>query len=145
MKYSSPGKGTIEIIPASPDGAVKGLSYYYTKVIEPETAPKQIVVVYSDVFGIKSGNHRSFCDEMSVSLGGDYAVVLPDYFRGAPAHQPWSFLPVKMGEAFGMLGMLYRIKFNYHLKHFKATALDLFVPFLKEKYSYDSIACIGFW
>lgn len=57
------------------------LSYYQ---VGPEQNPKRVVLVFTDVFGIDTGNHRAFCDVLQSRLGDDTAVYCPDLFRGRP-------------------------------------------------------------
>lgn len=58
--------------------------------------PKRIICVFSDVFGVDSGNHYVFCDTLQEALGETTAVWMPDLFRGAPLMFP-SFLDQYLG------------------------------------------------
>mmetsp|Transcript_15170 Transcript_15170/g.28786 ORF Transcript_15170/g.28786 Transcript_15170/m.28786 type:complete len:297 (-) Transcript_15170:41-931(-) len=46
--------------------------------------PKSLVLVFSDVHGVDTGNHKVFCDSLQEKLGADTAVWMPDLFRGCP-------------------------------------------------------------
>jgi dienelactone hydrolase len=59
----------------------KEVSCYH---VGPETNPRRVVVVFTDVFGLDSGNHKAFCDVLQKKLGDDTAVYCPDLFRGNP-------------------------------------------------------------
>ena len=69
---------------------------------------------------------------------------MPDFFRGSPALQPWSFLSERLGQALGGIPMLYRLK----VLHGKATVIDrdterAVVPFLRAC-GVETLACVGF-
>eukprot|EP00520_Triparma_pacifica_P007878 CAMPEP_0118636104 /NCGR_PEP_ID=MMETSP0785-20121206/2434_1 /TAXON_ID=91992 /ORGANISM="Bolidomonas pacifica, Strain CCMP 1866" /LENGTH=250 /DNA_ID=CAMNT_0006527187 /DNA_START=216 /DNA_END=964 /DNA_ORIENTATION=+ len=103
---------------------------------------KKAVVVFSDVFGFASGNHRLFCDEVAKSDGVD--VFLPDFFRGHNAMQPVGWLPEMIALPAAAFGMLYRLKFLYT----KEAVIDtdckgLVIPHLKSM-GYESFGCVGF-
>jgi dienelactone hydrolase len=58
---------------------IHGLNTY---VIGNTTNPKAIIVVYSDIFGLKLPNNKLIADQYAKS--GEYLVYLPDFFKGDP-------------------------------------------------------------
>jgi dienelactone hydrolase len=52
--------------------------------VGPSENPKRILVVFTDVFGVDSGNHKVFCDVLQELMGDETAVWMPDIFRGTP-------------------------------------------------------------
>lgn len=78
-------KGTVEVLSAVEGSGLKGLPCYKSVGSSATTAkPKRIVLVFTDVFGIDSGNHKIFCDVLQNSMGEDTQVWMPDLFRGNP-------------------------------------------------------------
>ena len=49
-----------------------------------EEEAKYLVLVFSDVHGPDTGNHKAFCDALQEKLGESWAVWMPDLFRGHP-------------------------------------------------------------
>jgi len=52
--------------------------------VSSSSEPKSLVLVFSDVHGVDTGNHKVFCDSLQEKLGADTAVWMPDLFRGYP-------------------------------------------------------------
>lgn len=55
----------------------------------PTESIKRIIVVFSDVYGPETGNHKVICDVLQEKLGDDTAVWMPDVFRGRPLLYDW--------------------------------------------------------
>ena len=49
---------------------------------------KRIVLVFTDVYGIDTGNHKVVADRFGRSLT-DTTVIIPDFFRGEPILTEW--------------------------------------------------------
>ncbi|GMH79016.1 hypothetical protein TrLO_g7726 [Triparma laevis f. longispina] len=137
-----PRSGTTIVIEGK-DGA-DDLILYIIGSLDTANPATKAVVIYSDVFGEGSGNHRRFADHLQSSLGSDYVVVLPDFFRGAPALNPISFLPSFLSDFFGAPGMIFRLKFTYTFEPvIKRDSENTVVPWLKSK-GVKQFACVGF-
>jgi len=52
--------------------------------VSTSSEPKSLVLVFSDVHGVDTGNHKVFCDSLQEKLGDNTAVWMPDLFRGRP-------------------------------------------------------------
>ena len=94
---------------------------------------EKIVVIFTDVFGVRSGNHRVIADILGKNLAGEkVAVLVPDLFRGNPALQPW--FNGNVGALCGVLGMIYRLKYVYNFENtVKRDICEFLLPFLKSK------------
>jgi dienelactone hydrolase len=130
-------------IPAS---SSKASMDYYVSAPNPATPPTKLVIVYPDVYGFASGNHRTFADTLQSTLGPQYAVIMPDLFRGSPALRPFLFLGETGGALVGVWAMLWRLKFTFtHEVTVKGDIFDFFLPAIKELYPEASAhACVGF-
>lgn len=108
---ASPGLGSPSSAPAT--SSLPPLPIY-AAANAPSPATR-IVLVFTDVFGLDSGNHRTFADELQAGLPPGVAVLVPDVFYGEPILRPWgeAFLPEKVGAALGFLGMLWRLRFQH--------------------------------
>ena len=120
------------------------LDLYIVGALDTVNPATKAVIIYSDVYGEKSGNHRRFTDQLQSSLGPEYVVVLPDFFRGAPALNPIKFLPEQVANVLGAPGMIFRLKFTYTFDPvIKRDSSDTVVPWLKSK-GITEFACVGF-
>ncbi|KAK2596219.1 hypothetical protein QQS21_006367 [Conoideocrella luteorostrata] len=73
-------KGSIH--KGQPKGTTELIHNLNTYVVGNRSAPKAIVIIYSDVFGLPLPNNRLIADQYASS--GDYLVYLPDFFQGDP-------------------------------------------------------------
>jgi dienelactone hydrolase len=71
-------------------------------------APHRAVVVFTDVYGLDSGNHQVFCDTIQERLNTSYptTVYCPDLFHGRPLMHQWG-LSDDMNATLG--GLLYSL------------------------------------
>lgn len=75
-------KGSIhEGQPQGTEEPIHGLNTY---VVGNRINPRAIIVVYSDIFGLKLPNNKLIAD--AYARGGDYLVYLPDFFEGDPVN-----------------------------------------------------------
>ncbi|WPG98628.1 Alpha/Beta hydrolase protein [Acrodontium crateriforme] len=73
-------KGTVHAgLPQGKEEIIHGLNTY---VIGNRINPKAIIVIYSDIFGLKLPNNKLIADGYAKS--GEYLVYLPDFFEGDP-------------------------------------------------------------
>jgi dienelactone hydrolase len=118
--------------------------------------PKRIVVVFTDVYGIDSGNTKVFADCLAERLG--CAVVIPDLFRGVPILQPWidnsSIAKGLFGSLLGAPGMLVRL-LQYPPAKVEQEIFQMILPFLlsqmgctnatlSESNNTVKLSCVGF-
>jgi dienelactone hydrolase len=114
--------------------------------------PERIVVVFTDVYGMDSGNHKAFADGLAERLG--CAVVMPDLFRGVPILQPWlhnsSMAKGMLGSVMGAPGMIVRLR-QYPPAKVEQEIFQMILPFLQESTAADSgsgttvkLSCVGF-
>ena len=107
--------------------------------------PSKVVIIYSDVYGFASGNHRTFADSLQSSLGPSYAVLLPDLFRGCPALRPWSFLGETLGGVSGFAAMLYRLKYYWTVETMlHGNIVEYLLPEISKLYPHALLSCVGF-
>jgi dienelactone hydrolase len=114
-----------------------------------DSKPKRIVIIFSDVFGMETGNHKAFADSIAERLGPkETAVIMPDLFRGNPILQPWlpSFLSEYGGSVLGAPSMLLRIKFKHPPESIELDLIELIFPWLRDNLDLTQISfsCIGF-
>lgn len=106
---------------------------------------EKIVIIFTDVFGVRAGNHRIIADILAKNLGDNVAVLIPDLFRGNPAFQPW--FKGKIGFFLGVFAFLYRIKYVYTFENVvKKDICDFLLNYLKSKVDLAKvgISCVGF-
>jgi dienelactone hydrolase len=108
-------------------------------------ASKDIIVVFTDVYGVDSGNHQTFADALSKKTGK--TVLVPDLFRSSPAMNPWFpwLLPDTMASALGFPGMLARLKMRHTKEAVMSDVSKLVVPYVRKRFGDDvTIGCVGF-
>lgn len=102
-------------------------------------APKRTLVVFSDVFGIDSGNHKVVCDVLQEKLGVDTAVWMPDLFRGKAIMGAWG-LGHFITDTFGLPSILWACFTNMKEANLEADLKEVVAPALQT----DKVACLGF-
>jgi len=98
---------------------------------------RKIVIVFTDVYGMRSGNHQTFADTLQLALGEDVGVLVPDTFRGCPPMQPFLFLPDRLGSMIGVWGMLWRMRGYTRESMIEGTLMKQVIPHVKELYGAD--------
>lgn len=68
-----------------------------------------VMLVFSDVFGPRTGRHVRVCDALSASVRGS-VVVMPDLFHGRPIAGVWPG-PISL-NIFGSVPLLHRIRYR---------------------------------
>merc|ERR1712224_341228 len=149
-KYDFEGTGTW--ITAEGRNGREDMEFYVAGGGAPDIASaERIVVVLADVFGLRKGNHRVFCDTLAKKLSAEgepkTCVVAPDLYRGEPAWRPW------FGDRIGNVGVLfsipagvYRMKVHYNVENtVDGDILQLVLPFLRSQNpNVDGISMVGF-
>ena len=133
-------RGTMIEIP-SPSCELVGMQpmpcYCTGPLLDPTT--KRLVMIFSDVYGVDSGNTKVFADQLAQRL--DCPVIIPDLFRGVPILQPWmDNSTMVQGELLGSLmgapGMLFRIR-QYPPAKIEQDIFQLILPFLQDQIMRD--------
>ena len=125
--------------------------------------PQRVIVVFSDVYGMDTGNHKHFCDRLASKLNQatnnnnksstttTTAVIMPDLFRGNPILQPWFQnlgLSEYRGSVLGAPSMLLRLKFNHPPAVLERDICQIILPWLQSVLLHNSqsyqLACVGF-
>lgn len=141
-------QGTLTTIPApSSLLGIECMPCYCTG--SPLATATQIIVLFTDVYGMESGHHKVFADCLAERLNDgqqqqqqqttnhhQVSVVIPDLFRGQPIMRPWlentSFLKDMVGSLFGAPGMVFRIK-NYPPQKVEQEIFQMILPWLQEE------------
>lgn len=139
-------KGKVLDIAPPKGSSLLGMTCYWTGA-SLDSSLDYVVVIFSDVYGMETGNHKTFADSLAERLGSKAAVVMPDLFRGNPIMQPWfpSLISEMGGSVFGAPGMLYRIKINHPPEVIERDLRYLIVPWLAERVGDQmDLSCVGF-
>lgn len=103
------------------------------------------VVVFTDVYGINTGNHKVLCDALAEQLGEGTLVIMPDLFRGVAILGGWGFMPQAFTKAFSLPSIIFNIKTRITRTNINSDLSLLVLPYLKEKLSGTAtIASVGF-
>lgn len=107
----------------------------------------KLILLFTDVFGVRLGNHQEFADTLAQKLSDQNAcVVVPDLFRKNPALQPW--FAGNVGVLLGVPAMVYRLKRLYHVQNtVDKDIMQLVLPFLESKrpaLPKEGISLVGF-
>ena len=107
----------------------------------------RLIVMFTDVFGVRSGNHQICADALAQKLEHENTcVVVPDLFRKNPALQPW--FESKMGIYLGLPAMVWRLKKDYKAKNtVDKDIMQVLLPFLESKrpnLAETGISLVGF-
>lgn len=62
-----------------PKGEMVSLGHLEVYVSRPLAPSSSAVLMFSDIFGVESGRHKQFCDELAAK---GFLVVCPDFFEG---------------------------------------------------------------
>ena len=69
------------------------MTVYKVGSVDSSTSNKKhrVVVVFTDVYGLESGNHKAFCDTIQEELNKSFptTVYCPDLFYGHPLMRQW--------------------------------------------------------
>ena len=130
------------------------MACYITGTPLPEA--RRIVLMFTDVFGYKSGNHRVVADRLGSRLEST-AVLIPDFFHGNPilkyehVTSRLSLLPQKILFLFFILPqILWNCKFRVTDKAVTNDLLEAVLPWIREKLTDQNkledvgISCVGF-
>lgn len=112
---------------------------------------ERIVLIFTDVFGYDTGNHKLFADTLAARLGhdGSTAVLVPDLFRGNPIAQPLlnTFLPDLIGILATLPAFLYRLRFVYPPEVVERELSNLIFPWIQSQVpnlEEIGVSCAGF-
>lgn len=111
-----------------------------TYIVGQEEAPSSIVVVFTDVYGIESGNQKVFCDALSERLDSSL-VIMPDLFRGNPIMGSWG-LPHSITNAFAIPSIVWCSKTRMKDTAIETDLLEVVLPFLN-KFQTAKISMVG--
>merc|ERR1712232_655542 len=75
-------KGSYEWLAAVQSRQVNTILYIAGAMVGTSWRGKRVIVVAHDVFGLATGRHRQFCDNLAEQL--DSVVVMPDFYRCNP-------------------------------------------------------------
>ena len=137
-------KGKIEILSPKVEGSSRQELPCYQ--VGANANPKRIVVVFTDVFGIDSGNHKVFCDVLQECLGDETQVWMPDLFRGSPAIRDLGVDAITF--ALGIPLLLLKVNTWLTAPKIEADLLEILDPHLKETGCHNvGVAgfCFGGW
>lgn len=103
------------------------------------------VIVYTDVFGVDSGNHKVICDELAERLGDDTLVIMPDLFRGVAILGGWG-LPESLTMGLALVSIVWDVRTRITYKNIESDLKLLVYPYLKKRLDGDetTIGCVGF-
>ena len=160
-------KGETALMPEQPVGRVETIltgggeqtknskmECYMTGTPLPEA--RRIVLIFTDVFGYKTGNHRVVADRLGSSLEST-AVLIPDFFHGNPVLKyehviSWfSLLPQKVRFLLFVLPQVFwNCKFRVTDKAITNDLLEAVLPWIRDKLTDQNkledvgISCVGF-
>lgn len=133
---------TVELSPedAADNNDIPPLPCYTTG-----SGSKRIIIVFSDVYGMQTGNHKVFCDELSKRIP-DATILLPDLFRGNPILMPWltGYLSELTGSILGLPRMIYKLKFDYPPSVVEGNVRNLLLPYIRTTHPGAKVSCVGF-
>ena len=89
--------------------------------------PKRILLVFSDVFGVDSGNQKVICDTLQEQLGSDTAVYMPDLMRGHAMVGSWG-LPNFLTMLFMTLSVVFQSFTRMKDKNIEADLKEIVLP-----------------
>jgi dienelactone hydrolase len=121
------------------DGRIKPLRAY---VVGNEQGSRA-VLVFSDVFGIDSGNHKVVCDTIAERLGDDTLVIMPDLFRGCAIVGGWG-LPNSITMALALPSIVWNIKMRVTPGNIERDLKSIIQPYLKQTKTVTKVSCVGF-
>jgi dienelactone hydrolase len=131
-------KGKMIALMPKEDSKRKELPMY---IVGQEEAPCSIVVVFTDVYGIESGNQKVFCDALSERLDSSL-VIMPDLFRGNPIMGSWG-LPHSITNTFAIPSIVWSSKTRMKDTAIETDLLEVILPFLN-KFETAKISMVGF-
>ena len=105
--------------------------------------PRRIIVVFTDVYGINSGNHKVFCDVLQQKMGDDTAVYCPDLFRGSPLMHQFGlpdFINASLG---GLLSIYWGLLTRCSATNIDADLTQIVEPNVKQS-GCELVGCTGF-
>mmetsp|Transcript_17909 Transcript_17909/g.39179 ORF Transcript_17909/g.39179 Transcript_17909/m.39179 type:complete len:302 (+) Transcript_17909:95-1000(+) len=135
---------------ASTSCPLPSMPCYVTGASLDSPSLRRIVLVFTDVFGYESGNHRLFADVLASRLGpkDSTSVLIPDLFRGTPIAQPISFLPDKLSIMITLPAFLYRAVHKHRASSIERDLTQLILPWIQGEVSSDvneiGLSCVGF-
>jgi len=108
-----------------------------------KNTPKRVILVFTDVFGIDSGNQKVFCDLLQEAMGDDTHVWMPDLFRGKPMMRDlrWNWLTF---SALTVFPQLIAKRFSMSTDTFEKDFTQLIEPKVKKDTGCQSIGIVGF-
>ena len=89
---------------------------------------KRVIVVFTDVYGLESGNHKVFCDVLQACLGEETLVCCPDLFRGRPLMRQYGLADGLNFALGGGLSMLWGFQTRCSAIHMDADLADIIEP-----------------
>lgn len=101
------------------------------------------VLVFSDIFGIDSGNHKVVCDAISERLGEDFLVIMPDLFRGCTIAGGCG-LPNSIAMALVLPSMVWNMKMRGMPENIERDLISIVQPYLKQTKAVTKVSCVGF-
>lgn len=116
-------------------------------VARPAGSCNRAVIMFSDMFGVYTGRHRQFCDQLAED---GYFTVCPDFFFEAPYMPNAPQFGVSCSCAFKFLfgilcGGFRKNTRNFHMwdPKLKALVMDVLVPWMQAQGA-QSFASVGF-
>mmetsp|Transcript_10191 Transcript_10191/g.15559 ORF Transcript_10191/g.15559 Transcript_10191/m.15559 type:complete len:433 (+) Transcript_10191:55-1353(+) len=107
------------------------------------SSPRRVVIMFADVYGMNSGNHKMVADAIADLLDRKKtAVMIPDLSRGNPLLQPHTNLST---AALG--AMLVRLKLKNRPERIERDLTEMLFPWLASQFedvSKVSFSCVGF-
>jgi len=109
-------------------------------VVGVEESPSTVLVVFSDVFGVDSGNQKVLCDTLSERMESTL-VVMPDLFRGNPILGGWG-LPAAITDFFQILSVVWGCRTRITIAAIEKDLVEILLPYLN-KYEGAKISMVG--
>jgi len=128
----------ISVSPKKDDSKRKPMPFY---CVGPET-PKRIVLVFGDIYGLESGNHKVVCDSIQSRMGDETAVFLADIFRGCPTVGGWNVLPTFVAHQLVIPSLVLDCKTRLSDDKLEQDLLEVIMPYCLDKCS--NVCSVGF-
>lgn len=106
---------------------------------------KRIVLVFTDVFGIDTGNHKVVADRLGRNLANT-AVVIPDLFRGEPilTEGPEWIPKAILRNGVYLAQIVYQCKFRITKDALDRDLVDILLPWIRQRNTVAQVSCVGF-
>lgn len=105
--------------------------------------PRRVILAFTDVFGIDSGNQKVFCDLLQEAMGDDTQVWMPDMFRGKPMLKDLRWDWLTLSPLVVIPQMIFK-RFGMSSDTLEKDLTQLIEPNVKNATGCQSIGMVGF-